>query len=149
MEWWDWLEDNYESVKGVIRRQGLRSGVRFHDLEDFTSRVVIRAMNVQPKSVKSRWSLLKTIARHQAQDDARRDGARPKTVHDDIEHHFITTDPYKRLEFLDQIKSLGKREGRSVLGQALGFRDRELIDKNQTESSVSQRRKRAKEKLRG
>lgn len=150
MDWYDWLGDNYEQVKAVIRKQGIYSHVWHSDLEDFTSRVFLRAlsMNSRPRNEKSSWAFIKAIAMHQALDDMRRRKSRPDTVNMDQHPEPWAHNPYSELEFLSTLRHLSVDERRAVIGHALGYKDRELANFEQTLHSVTKRRERAKTKIR-
>lgn len=142
-----WIGGRWETVRGTIRSVGWKHHVQPDDLDDFTSRVIVRALAVKPhESDGERMNLLKTIARKQALDDARRRYARAETQPFD-EWDPARSDPYAEIEMLDQVRRLGQRDGKAILGHALGLYDRELADDGLTLHSVSKRRERARERM--
>lgn len=147
MNWSWWIQENWADVRRVIRVQGLHSHVMYEDLEDFTSRVVVRLLGIEPSDFDgARWRLIQQVARRQAVDDTRRRTARPYTVPlDDWDGSGV--DAYAEWEALDAVRRLKPRDGRAVLGHALGLYDHELAEEGVTLDAVSQRRRRARERM--
>lgn len=147
MELRDWLREHYNEAQRIIAWQGTRSNVRFNELEDFVSRVILRAL-ADPKPIRNPPAFLSSVAKYQALDDARHHYRTIETTSIDQNSPREHWDSHSGIELWEILGDLNIREKKSVIGKAMGFYDRELVDPGQTIDSVSKRRQRAKEKIR-
>lgn len=147
-DWSPWLTARWDLVRATIRNVGWRNHVAREDMEDFTSRVIVRALAVKPSKFDgARMNLLKAIARRQALDDARRRYARPQTEPFADWDPPSPEDPFAELMALDQVRRLGDRDARAIIGHVVGLYDRELADEGMTLDSITQRRRRARGRM--